>query len=59
MNVARYIGLAVLALAWVALAAYTLMYSGVNLKNLLIIVFSAIIIFVPLWKKYFQAGDRK
>ena len=45
-------GIGVLALAWLALALYTLIYAGMNLRNLLVVAFSGIIIFVPIWKKY-------
>lgn len=59
MRIGVIIGLLVLALAWLALAVYTFVYAGFNLKNLLIVVFSGIIIFVPLWKKYVKPGNNQ
>ncbi len=52
MNIRRYIGLALIALAWLWLAWSLLSIDGVNLKNLLICAMTAIIVFVPLYKKY-------
>ena len=51
-RILTYIGIGVLALAWLALALDTLIYAGMNLRNLLVVAFSGIIIFVPIWKKY-------
>lgn len=62
MKISHIIGILVLAIAWLALAVYTLLYAGFNLRNLLVIGFSGVIIFVPIWKKYIKAdrsGVRK
>ncbi|MDE6637849.1 MAG: hypothetical protein K2K32_06405 [Muribaculaceae bacterium] len=59
MKPTRIAGLAVLALLWVWLRVGLLTSAdGFNLKNILIAAMSGIIIFVPLYKKYF-GGDKK
>lgn len=56
MKMSRIIGLAVLGVVWLWLCrALVVAGGGVTLKNLFIITASGIIIFVPLWRKYFQA----
>ena len=50
----RKIGIAVLAAVWLWLAWYALAALGITLVNLLIIIMSGIIVFVPLWKKYIR-----
>lgn len=54
MNIGKSIGLILLAIIWLWLC-WMLLTSphGFNLKNLFIAGASGIIIFVPLWKKYF------
>ena len=62
MKMIRYVGLAVLALAWIWLCVTLIATGGMTLKNMFLIVASGIIIFVPLWRKYFsdqQKGNRK
>ena len=55
MTPIRVAGLALLALAWIWLCAGLLTSAdGFNLKNILIALMSGIIIFVPLYKKYFK-----
>ncbi|MBD5286536.1 MAG: hypothetical protein HDR47_01485 [Bacteroides sp.] len=57
MKPTRIAGLAVLALLWVWLCVGLLTSAdGFNLKNILIAAMSGIIIFVPLYKKYFGGG---
>ncbi len=47
-------GLAILAIVWIWLCRAIICYAGgFTLKNIFLIVASGIIIFVPLWKKYF------
>lgn len=46
------IGLSLLLAVWIALAYMLLSMGGVNLKNLLLLAMSGIIVFVPLWRKY-------
>lgn len=55
------IGLSLLLMLWLWLAWLLLSQGGVNLKNLLILAMTAVIIFVPLWKKYFkdEQNDKK
>ena len=51
MNIVKTVGFLLLALLWLWLSSAVLA-SGLTLKNMFIVVASAIIIFVPLWKKY-------
>ncbi|MCH5222576.1 MAG: hypothetical protein J1E82_00920 [Muribaculaceae bacterium] len=55
MGIGKAIGFGLLALLWFWLC-FLLVSSGGGLtfKNLFLIVASGIIIFVPLWKKYFR-----
>ena len=57
MKTSAVIGLTILALLWVWLAWILLANGGVNIKNLLWIVISGIIVFVPLWRK-FSSGNK-
>lgn len=62
MKIIRYVGLGVLVIAWIWLCSVLLSSGGVTLKNLFLTVASGIIIFVPLWRKYFsdqEKGNRK
>ncbi len=53
MNVVKIAGFLLLVLVWLWLCWSLLsLGGGVTLKNIFLIVASAIIIFVPLWKKY-------
>ncbi len=55
MKPIRFAGLALLALVWIWLCAGLLTSAdGFNLKNILIALTSGIVIFVPLYKKYFR-----
>lgn len=54
MSLGKKIGIAILVLAWVTLVVVMLAHSGVTLYNLLIVILSGFIVFVPLWKKYFN-----
>lgn len=55
MKPARIAGIILLALIWIWLSAGLLTSAdGFNLKNILIALMSGIIIFVPLYKKYFR-----
>ncbi|MDE6018018.1 MAG: hypothetical protein K2G85_04295 [Muribaculaceae bacterium] len=59
MKPTRIAGIVVLALLWVWLSVGLLTSAdGFNLKNILIVAMSGIIIFVPLYKKYI-GGDKK
>lgn len=57
MNGSRITGLIVLALVWVWLVWALLHGGGFTPKNVFLIGASGIIIFVPLWKKYFRKKD--
>ncbi len=55
MKPARIAGILLLALLWIWLSVGLLTSAdGFNLKNILIALMSGIIIFVPLYKKYFK-----
>jgi hypothetical protein len=47
-------GIAILALVWLALSFLLIKLGGFNLKNLLVMCMTAIIIFYPLKRKYFD-----
>lgn len=47
-------GLILLALIWVWLVYMLFSRGGFDLRNILTVAFSGIIIFVPLWKRYLQ-----
>lgn len=49
--------LSILLIIWLWLAWLLLSTGGFNLKNLIILAMSAIIVFVPLWKKYFAGSQ--
>lgn len=50
----KYLGIGILALIWLWISWYVLVKAGVTLINLFWIVASAIIIFVPLYKRYIK-----
>jgi uncharacterized membrane protein len=54
MKTTAIIGLSLLALIWLWLAWMLLTAGGVNLRNLMVLAMSAIIIFVPLYKKFIK-----
>ena len=56
MKPIRIIGFAVLALIWIWLVWAILAGNKLTLINLFWIAASAIIIFVPLWRKYGPSG---
>lgn len=59
MKPIKIAGLVMLAFLWVWLSVGLLTSAdGFNLKNILIAAMSGIIIFVPLYKKYF-GGEKK
>lgn len=49
----------ILLLLWIWLAWMLLSTAGINLKNLIILAMSAIIVFVPLWKKFFTGSQNE
>lgn len=59
MKPIRIAGFAMLALLWLWLSVGLLTSAeGFNLKNILIAAMSGIIIFVPLYKKYFGSEKK-
>ena len=56
MKTSVIIGLSLLLVIWLWLAWMLLTAGGLNLKNLLLLAMSAIIIFVPLFKKYLKGA---
>lgn len=44
--------IAIIGLLWVLLAAYILTHAVINFFTLFAVVASAIIVFVPVWRKY-------
>lgn len=58
MKASSLIGLSILVIIWLYLARLLLINGGINLKNLLILALSGIIVFVPLFRRYFS-GDPK
>ena len=59
MQPIKIAGLSVLALLWIWLSWSLLALGGVNLKNILLVAATGIIIFVPLWKKYIRKENKK
>lgn len=53
-NRMKYIGIGILVLVWIWLSYYVLARAGVNLINLFWIAASAIVIFVPLYRRYIK-----
>lgn len=59
MNALRYAGFILLIILYVWLCRAIILYAGgLNLKNILLIAGSGIIIFVPLYKKYFKQASK-
>ena len=50
----KIVGLILLALLWIWLVFYLFSRGGFDGKNILVALFSGIIIFVPLWKRYIR-----
>lgn len=60
MSTIKIIGFSILALLWFWLSrAIVVQGGGFTLKNIFLIVASAIIIFVPLWKKYVRQDNNQ
>lgn len=57
MKQTQLIGLVILALAWVALCWILISRAGFNMRIILTIVMSGIIVFVPLYKKYSKRNN--
>ena len=58
MQPTKIAGFSILALVWVWLCWSLFALGGVNLKNILLVVATGIIIFVPLWKKYIRRDNK-
>lgn len=60
MGIGKSIGFALITLLWIWLVITLIMSGGgMTFKNLFLIVASGIIIFVPIWKKYFRRSPDK
>lgn len=57
MKGARYFGMGLLAAVWLWLVIFIFIRAGVTLVNIFWVVVSGIIIFVPLYKKYFRKNQ--
>lgn len=56
MNMANIFRLVIVAVLWLLVAGYVLTHARINFFTLFALTASAIIVFVPLWRKY---GPRK
>ena len=50
-------GFMLLGAVWAWLAWIMLSKDGLTLKDIIIVVMSSIIVFVPLWKRYGRKGE--
>lgn len=58
MNPFKIAGFSIIALVWIWLCWSLLALGGINIRNIFLVLVSGIVIFVPLWKKYFRQ-DKK
>lgn len=58
MKVSKYIGIIILAAIWLWLVIFIFLRAGVTLINIFWVIISGIIVFVPLYKKYFKKPER-
>ncbi len=58
MRATRISGFIFLGLLWIWLSQSLLRHGGFNLKNLLIVAMTGIIILVPLYKKYINPVNK-
>lgn len=58
MKTSALIGLTILLVVWIWLSWQILAVGGLNLKNLLMVAMSGIIIFVPLYKKWLKSDEK-
>lgn len=59
MNAVKIAGCSLLVVIWVWLChALIVGAGGFTFRNIFLIITSGIIIFVPLWKKYFRQADK-
>ncbi|MDE6143075.1 MAG: hypothetical protein K2F94_03240 [Muribaculaceae bacterium] len=60
MNAVRIAGIILLALVWLWLCwSLVALGGGFSIKNILVIVASGIIVFVPIWKKYIRNDNNQ
>lgn len=57
MKKGAVVGFMILGAVWAWLAWLLLSKEGLTLKDILIVVMSGIIVFVPLWKRYGRKGE--
>lgn len=54
MNISVILRFVVLGLLWLGLAGYILTHAQITLYTIFVLIASAIIIFVPMYKKYIR-----
>lgn len=59
MKTSAIIGISILSIIWLWLAWLLLSKSGINLKNILVLTMSGIIVFVPMWRKYSNSSKKE
>lgn len=52
MSNIKKLGLVAIVILWLGLSWLVIDLGGFNLKNLIVVIMSGIIVFTPLWKKY-------
>lgn len=58
MKGAKYFGIGLLAAVWLWLVVFIFLRSGVTLLNIIWVAISGIIVFVPLYRKYFNKPQK-
>ena len=59
MGIGKIIGFGLITLLWIWLCSALIMSGGgLTFKNFFLIIASGIIIFVPIWKRYFRANQK-
>lgn len=58
MKGAKYFGISVILLLWLWLVVFILLRSRITLLTIIWIAISGVLIFVPLYKKYFKKPDK-
>ena len=52
MSSIKKLGLVAIVILWLGLSWLVIDLGGFNLKNLIVVIMSGIIVFTPLWNKY-------
>ena len=58
MKATRIAGFIFLGLLWIWLSQYLLRVGGLNLKNILLVAMTGVIILVPLYRKYIDPANK-